>query len=64
MFTKEASRNTQLNMFFFNRIKVLGSHAVVLVKTFPLMYKNENTNEGNYDKTISIKRLQHRYLQW
>ena len=34
---QDVSKNTQLSMFFLNKIKFLGSQAVVLVKTFPFM---------------------------
>ena len=37
LLTKHDSRKTQLSMFI-NIIKFLGSHAVVLVKTFPFVY--------------------------
>ena len=37
--TKYDSRNTLFGMFVFdNKIKFLGFHSVVLVKTFPLAY--------------------------
>ena len=36
---KYDSRNTQVSKFFLNKIKFLGFHGVVLVKTFPLMYQ-------------------------
>ena len=37
--SKHDSRNTKVSLFFLNKIKFLGFHAVVLVKNFPLMYQ-------------------------